>query len=69
MLIFGRHCHYGPENSACITFNMPVIPVTVNNIIRPIYRDIEGKDVQCQDVDNGNVVCPKTFPNGPNEGC
>ena len=67
ILMYTRHCHYGPENSACATFDTALL-TNVDIAVENSYIDVENKDVTCQWVKE-NVVCPKTFPTGKNAGC
>lgn len=63
-----RRCHYGPENSACISFNMPLIWVTLKDFIYPVYKSITGKALYCKST--GNIVCPNLYGNSEhNAGC
>ncbi|KAK5080244.1 hypothetical protein LTR70_008886 [Exophiala xenobiotica] len=53
-------CHYGPYESACITFNTALLPEPETNVAG-VYKSVVGKKVTCMDTDDTHVVCPALF--------
>ena len=64
-----RSCHYGPENSGCVTFDTPFLIAAAHNTIEPVYTEVTGLNLDCDQVETDNVVCPKGFGKGQNPGC
>ncbi|KAK5072978.1 hypothetical protein LTR64_000615 [Lithohypha guttulata] len=57
------HCHYGPENSACITFNSPLLWSALSDYIYPTYAKVtDGVELHCEKLRKGkDAVCPAAF--------
>ena len=56
-----RKCHYGPQNSACITFNTLAI-MKPEVTIQDIYEEATGLKLDCTFWANAdNMVCPHEF--------
>lgn len=53
------HCHYGPHNSACITFNSGKIADPAQHV-ECYYSQITDRDVKCIHAKKA-VVCPEGF--------
>ncbi|KAJ8608414.1 hypothetical protein MRB53_039666 [Persea americana] len=62
------YCHYGPENSACATFDTPFLFAAAKRFIELVYKDVTDLSLDCNQVSE-NVVCPIRFGIGANEGC